>query len=79
MQGTAESVLDGFGFGEGAADGVLDEEPTVEVVALMCSRCSPEFGSSGSYGRARTAGRGMRDAGCGMRDAGCGISTRTAL
>ena len=38
VQGTAESVLDGFGFGEGTADGVLDEEPTVEVVALVYCR-----------------------------------------
>jgi hypothetical protein len=38
MQGTAESVLDGFGFGEGTAYGVLDEKPTVEVVALMYCR-----------------------------------------
>jgi hypothetical protein len=30
----AESVLDRLGFGESAADGVLNEKTTVEVVAL---------------------------------------------
>jgi hypothetical protein len=34
MQHAPQSVLDGFGFGEGAADGVLNEKTTVEVVAV---------------------------------------------
>jgi hypothetical protein len=38
VQDAAESVLDGFGFGEGTADGVLNEKPAVEFVALVYRR-----------------------------------------
>ena len=35
LQDASKRVLDGFRLGEGTADGVLHEQPTVEVVALM--------------------------------------------